>query len=87
MGYAFIENNVVVNIIVLDDRNASDFPNAVKMGDLPVRISDGYIDGKFYRDGEVLVTEAERLQAEIAQYKAALQTLGVNTEEVVADEG
>lgn len=87
MRYAWVKNQVVTNIIELNDRNANDFPNAVKMGDLPVTIGDGYIDGKFYRDDEVLVTEIERLQAEIAQYKAALQTLGVDTEEVAADEG
>nr|DAG32432.1 MAG TPA: hypothetical protein [Caudoviricetes sp.] len=87
MRYAWIENGVVTNTIVLNDRNAGDFPKAVKMGDLPVRIGDGYIGGKFYRDGEALVTELEKMQTELEQYKSALQTLGVDTEEMSASEG
>ena len=52
MRYAWIENGVVTNIIALNDRNASDFPTAVKLGDRPVGIGDTYADGKFYRDSE-----------------------------------
>lgn len=42
MRYAWIENGVVTNIIVLNDRNASDFPAAVKLGDRPAGIGDTY---------------------------------------------
>ena len=42
MNYALIENNVVINIIWLADRNAHEFPNAVKLGDRPVGIGDTY---------------------------------------------
>ena len=83
MRYALIDNGIVTNIISLNDRNASDFPTAVKLGDRPVGICDTYADGKFYRDGVEVLTPMEQAQAEITEYKAALQTLGVETEESV----
>ena len=77
MRYAWIENGMVSNIIELNDRNAGDFPQAVKLGDRPVGIGDSYTDGKFFRDGkEVLTTDEEN-----ALLRAALETLGVVTEE------
>lgn len=83
MRYALIDNGIVTNIISLNDRNASDFPTAVKLGDRPAGIGDTYADGKFYRDGVEVLTPMEQAQAEITEYKAALQTLGVETEESV----
>ena len=83
MIYALIDNGIVSNVIVLNDRNASDFPAAVKLGDRPVGIGDTYADGKFYRDGMEVLTPLESAQEEIEQYKTALQTLGVETEESV----
>ena len=59
MRYAWIENGVVTNIIVLNDRNAEDFPEAVKLGDRPVGIGDTYTGGKFYRDGVEVLTPME----------------------------
>ena len=83
MRYALIENGIVTNIIALNDRNASDFPTAVKLGDRPVAIGDTYTDGKFYRDGVEVLTPMEQDQAEIDAYKAALNELGVETEEAI----
>ena len=83
MRYALTDNGIVTNIISLNDRNASVFPTAVKLGDRPVGIGDTYADGKFYRDGVEVLTPMEQAQAEITEYKAALQTLGVETEESV----
>ena len=83
MRYALIESGVVTNVIALNDRNASDFPAAVKLGDRPVGISDTYTDGKFYRDGVEVLTPMEQAQAEMTEYKAALHELGVETEESV----
>ena len=82
MRYALIESGVVTNVIVLNDRNASDFPAAVKLGDRPVGIGDTYADGKFYREGVEVLTPMEQAQAEITEYKTALHELGVETEEV-----
>ena len=82
MRYAWIENGVVANIIALNDRNAGDFPTAVKLGDRPVGIGDTYADEKFYRDGVEVLTPLQQAQAVMTEYKAALNTLGVETEEV-----
>lgn len=83
MRYAMVTGGVVANIIALNDRNANDFPAAVKLGDRPVDIGDTYTDGKFYRDGVEVMTPMEQAQAEIDAYKAALNELGVETEESV----
>ena len=83
MRYAWIENGVVTNTIVLNDLNAEDFPEAVKMGDRPVAIGDTYTDEKFYRDDVEVLTPIEQAQAEMTEYKAALHDLGVETEEVI----
>ena len=85
MRYAMVTDGVVTNVIALNDRNASDFPTAVKLGDRPVGIGDTYTDGKFYRDGKEVLTPMEQAQAEITEYKAALNMLGVETEEVAED--
>ncbi len=47
MNYAIIEDGVVVNIIVLNDENAAEFPGAVKLGTQPAFIGDLYADGVF----------------------------------------
>ena len=83
MRYALIDNGIVTNVIALNDRNASDFPTAVKLGDRPVAIGDTYTDGKFYRDGVEVLTPMEQAQEEIDEYKAALNELGVETEETI----
>ena len=83
MRYAIVTDGIVTNVIALNDRNASDFPTAVKLGDRPVGIGDTYTDGKFYRDGVEVLTPMEQAQAEIEKYKAALHELGVETEEVI----
>ena len=82
MRYATVTDGIVTNIIALNDRNANDFPAAVKLGDRPVGIGDTYTDGKFYRDGVEVLTPMEQAQAEMTEYKAALHELGVETEEV-----
>ena len=69
MNYALIEDGLVVNVIWLYPGNASDFPNAVPMGDVPAGIGDTYMDGVFYRGGERVLTvaEAQREAAEIVE--------------------
>ena len=85
MRYALIKSGVMVNIIVLSSRAACDFPAAVKLGDRPVGIGDTYTDGKFYREGTEVLIPLEQAQAEIETYKAALNELGVETEESNAE--
>ena len=77
MRYAIVTGGAVTNVITLRETNAGDFPGAVVLHDRPVSIGDTYSEGKFYRDGKELLTAQE----EIEQYKAALQTLGVVTDE------
>lgn len=60
MNYAIVENGIVTNIIWLYP--ATPFENAVPYGDIPVQIGDSYEDGKFYRDGELLVSPLEDMQ-------------------------
>ena len=77
MRYAVITEGTVTNVITLWETNAGDFPGAVALHDRPVGIGDTYSEGKFYRDGKEVLTAQE----EIEQYKAALQTLGVVTDD------
>lgn len=77
MRYAIVTAGLVSNIIALRPANAGEFPGAVALGDRPVGIGDTYSEGKFYRNGKEVLTAQE----EIEQYKAALQTLGVVTDE------
>ena len=77
MRYAVITEGTVTNVITQWETNAGDFPGAVALHDRPVGIGDTYQDGKFYRGGQEVLTAQE----EIEQYKAALQTLGVVTDE------
>ena len=78
MNYALVENGTVVNIIWLNERNAGEWPGAVRLGERMVEVGDTYEDGRwFYRDGTEVLTAAEAAQMEAAQYAAALQVLGV----------
>lgn len=52
--------------------NASDFPAAVPAGDKPVAAGDEYRDGRFWRDGAVVLSETEQLQAYYTEVMAAL---------------
>ena len=62
MNYAIVENGVVTNIIWLNKNNASKFPNAVFIADIPVGIGDTYEDGLFYRDGERVYSPLEEME-------------------------
>lgn len=63
-----IENGVVVNLLWCSDA-VPETESLVNAGDFPVAIGDTYCDGRFYRNKEILLTEAEMQQA--------LQVLGV----------
>lgn len=75
MNYALIENNLVTNIIWLYPANASDFPTAVPFNGYPIGIGDTYENGKFYRDGKQLLTEAEYYLNEITTLNATISEL------------
>ena len=77
MRYAIITDGVVTNVIILYSGNAADFPSAVPCGDVPVAIGDAYVDGKFYRDGELLKSQMEVAIEDMEDMQAALTELGV----------
>lgn len=79
MNYALIENGVVTNIIWLNRSNADEFPNAMALGDRPVGIGDSYIEGKFFRNGEEVLTNEEKLANEIAELDEAILNLEYNS--------
>ena len=75
MNYAIIESGVVTNVIV---GPLPDGMDGVALGDRPVAIGDSYADGVFTRDGETILTPAERiaeLEAQNAQLEATLAGL------------
>lgn len=83
MDYAWIENGVVTNLIYLHPSNAADFPNAVPLGGVPAAIGDTWDGERFYRDGQPVLTAAERAAAEAQDMRAALSLLGVTEESEV----
>lgn len=99
MNYAIIDGNSVTNIIILDEKAANDFPDAVPCQDKPVQIGDEYIGGEFYRGGSKVIPIAEQqiqdlldqltaARAESADMQAALAE-ALTTSEIAAaiDEG
>lgn len=61
MIMAQIENGVVVNVLVIMPGQEEEFPGCVCIDNRPVGIGDGYRDGKFYRDGDEILTDTEAL--------------------------
>lgn len=59
MKYALIKQGKVDNIIVLGQKNAGDFPDAIEVEGISVAIGDTFSDGVFYRNGERVLTDAE----------------------------
>lgn len=60
-NYAVIENGIVTNIIWLCASNAFDFPSAVDVQARLVAVGDTFENGVFYRAGEPVPTEEERI--------------------------
>lgn len=72
MNYAVIEQEKVVNIIEAEARGAeslSTYMTLVATDERPVAIGDTYRDGRFYRDGEEILSPIE----ELTQYYEAMQ--------------
>ncbi|MBN1778458.1 MAG: hypothetical protein JW811_10090 [Clostridiales bacterium] len=72
MKYALIDGGAVVNVIVLSDRNAQEFPGAVKTGDVPAAIGDSYSGGLFFRGGEALLSPLDAAHLIIAALDAEI---------------
>ena len=70
MNYAIIENGMVVNIIVGPLPEGMD---GIPIEGRPVAIGDRYSDGVFTQNGEIVMTDAERilaLETRIAELEA-----------------
>ena len=78
--YALIENEKVTNIVSADKRGADSLIatglNLIQT-DKPVAIGDVYTDGKFYRDGNEVLTPLEEALLVQADMQEALEILGV----------
>ena len=77
---ARIEDGIVVNIEWFSSDTA-ETENLKNMEDRQVEIGDTYRDGKFYRDGMEVLTPLEAAVAELEDARAALEMLGVSTDE------
>ena len=70
MNYAIVENRTVVNMIVGPLPEGMD---GIPVEGRPVAIGDHYSEGVFTQNGEIVMTDAERisvLQARIAELEA-----------------
>lgn len=78
---AVLKENTVVNVIWCSDREP-ETDTLKNPGGRPVSIGDAYAEGKWYRDGEEILTPLEEAEKKNAEYEAALceieEALGVN---------
>lgn len=79
--YALVENGMVTNVMVLYPPSAAEFEGAVPCGEIPVAIGDTYDGEHFYRGGERVLTALEQAQKDAEDMQAALELLGVDTEQ------
>ena len=86
---ALIDNGIVANILWCS-YSEPQTETLIDMEDRPVGIGDTFADGKFYRDGEEVLTpldaalaEIEALRTENADMQSALEILEVTPDENV----
>ena len=83
MNYAVIKNSKVFAIIGIYPSNWIKFEMVVPVP-LNVMVGDDYIMGRFYRNGELVLTPEEILEQEYEErtsdMQAALEILGVTDE-------
>ena len=71
---ALVENGVVVNVLWCSDRE-SETETLIDTEDRPVAIGDSYESGKFYRNGEEVLTPLQAAMKKIDEYEAALSEI------------
>ena len=77
---AVIADGVVTNVIWCSD-SAPETDSRVPTAQRKIEIGDTCADGRFYRNGAEVLTETERLRAELSDMQAALEMLGVSADE------
>lgn len=87
MTMAEIMEGVVTNIFEILPGQESEFPAAVCIDGRPAGIGDTYSDGKFYRDGEEVKTDAEILAELMAQPDSGAEAMAILKGEEVATDG
>ena len=75
---ALLENGVVTNLLWCSD-GEPETQVLIDCGELGVAIGDSYRSGKFYRDGQEVLSETEALRDQNAQL---LETVAAMVEEV-----
>ena len=71
---ALVENGVVVNVLWCSDRE-SETEMLIDTADRPAAIGDSYESGKFYRNGEEVLTPLQAAMKKNAEYEAALSEI------------
>lgn len=71
---AFVENGIVSNILWCSD-GEPDTESLIDTADLPVAIGDTYENGKFYRNGEEVLTPIQEALKKNAEYEAAMSEI------------
>lgn len=83
---AVVQNNVVINIIEIEERNVQEYESLTETSlfdtqPLGIAIDDTYDGTDFYRDGVKLPIVVENTEPDAATMEAALNELGVTTRE------
>ena len=68
---ALLEQGAVINLLWCSDQEP-ETERLVDCGERPVCLGDSYTNGKFYRDGQAVLSEAEALRTRNAQLLDAM---------------
>ena len=68
---ALLEQGAVINLLWCSDQEP-ETERLIDCGEQPVCLGDSYTNGKFYRDGQAGLSEAEALRARNAQLLDAM---------------
>lgn len=71
---ALIENGTIINMLWCSDTEP-ETDTLINPVDRPIAIGDTYSGGKFYRDGEEILTPLEEALKENAEYKNLIASL------------
>ena len=71
---AFVENGIVSNILWCADME-TETDSLIDTADRPVAIGDSYESGKFYRNGEEVLTPLQEALKKNAEYEAAMSEI------------